>query len=149
MIQKSYDCEPMVSDKNYDEIPRESGFDPARGKRIKQAISDTGLSASRVSQNMDVSRTSLQNWISGAPMHTGNLYCLCKLLNKDVRYILEGAEHTPENSDLHAKIDLLTPEHREQVMLLTNALLGSYTSSEIKFDINVVRNLQAREKAPE
>lgn len=120
------------------ELPREKGYDPERGKRIKHALIDAGVSNSEVTSRLEVSRTTLNNWLAGAPMNSANLYNLCALLNAEVKYILEGVSHfSNESRELHAKIDLMGEEQRKQLSVLADLLLSAKDCLNISVNVDV------------
>ncbi|WNO08395.1 helix-turn-helix transcriptional regulator [Teredinibacter sp. KSP-S5-2] len=129
----------MVNDNSETfELPREKGYDPERGKRIKHALIDAGVSNSEVTSRLEVSRTTLNNWLAGAPMNSANLYNLCALLNAEVKFILEGISHFPnESRELHTKIDLMDEEQRKQLSMLADLLLSTKGCVNISVNVDI------------
>jgi len=98
-------------------------------ENLKTVIAKSGLIVKEIAAKSGVNKRTIDKWvgIKATEPKVNDLYEVCKALETTVEYLLTGKHPEgidPEILEIARKITALSPQDREEIMLVINHKLG-------------------------
>jgi len=115
-----------------------------RGKRIHDAILESGKSQREIADLIGVTPQSITKWIKTGKIYVDNLQTLADITEVDMRYLASGVTAKPEISEPAARYDTsglrdivaqLDTRQAQKLLMCAHAILDSLGDVEISITV--------------